>query len=119
MRDLTTPRPWGVCELPWDDRGTAIYSPPGDPHGARLVASTDTEWLADSDDDAGVDQANADLIVRAVNAHDELVELLVSAQIVVCSATCPNVWLTGNPQPHTDLCIRATTALKKAEEVKS
>lgn len=81
MEIRPTARPWGVCELPWDDTRMNIYAPPGDPHGARLVASTDTNWLADDEDHDGVDQANADLIVRAVNAHDAAVALAEAASV--------------------------------------
>lgn len=69
--------PWGVCERPWDDSGKNIYSPPGDPHGARLVACTDTGWIDDTDEDeADRDCANAAYIVAAANAIPGLLDTI-------------------------------------------
>jgi hypothetical protein len=64
-----TPRPW-YC------KGNAVYwFPEGRTvlEGYRHVASTHSYDATTDPIDEGTDEANASLIVRAVNSHDELI----------------------------------------------
>jgi hypothetical protein len=68
----STPRPWVAAEqLQTDYEGHWIYGDTG-----KMVAATTTE---DSVEISEEERANAELIVRAVNAHDELVAALQTA----------------------------------------
>ena len=63
--DKATPRPWKAAEAEQMDKGLRIFSL-GDAEIAPATAYGDTKKQRDK---------NAELIVRAVNTHDELVEV--------------------------------------------
>lgn len=67
--DKTTPRPWKVG-IGYHAGDTLIYTEaPGTPKGRIAIADCE---------DAGADgEANAELIVRAVNAYDQLMAIFV------------------------------------------
>lgn len=80
---------------PWEARGRDIW------HGQRSVGE-----VGNAD--------YAELIVRAVNAHEELVAALKSAQPHLCSNLCPSVKRTGEDWTHSHECVAVTAALSKA-----
>lgn len=47
-------------------------------------------------------------------AAPELLDLLTQAQESVCSLGCPSVWVSGERQPHSDLCVAISAAITKA-----
>lgn len=77
---MTAPAP---TPLPWHTGGIAGRSPIVYAANGRPVANTTVYWSGSEQPDM---HANADLIVRAVNAHDELV-----AALRAC-ASCLAAW---------------------------
>jgi len=72
MNKKATPRPWTWTPVRWNEIGEPTYGP--QIHGPE-------HWHYDGNDSPVIardvsTEANAELIVRAVNAHDELIEVL-------------------------------------------
>lgn len=66
MTDGATPRPWVLLECNVENCWCACIGVPSDPEGIK-------EWVIGT---GSVSKANAELIVRAVNSHDQLVAAL-------------------------------------------
>ena len=61
-------------------------------------------------------QDEFDAAARLIAAAPELYEALAAVAEDVCSLTCPSVWKTSEgPQPHSDKCKAARSALAKAK----
>jgi hypothetical protein len=76
MSDGTTPRPWFHVGRPWVDGPGLIYSGSEDPHVGNMVADTESSLNPDAD---------AALIVEAVNAYDRLRRIETAARALVSS----------------------------------
>lgn len=96
--DLATPRPWAHYRNEADSRIT-IYTEAG--LSGRDVAVTSTQSIP------GAEKANAALIVRAVNAHAELIE---SLRTIIKDNSC--VRRLGCPE-----CTAREAILAAGEEV--
>jgi hypothetical protein len=95
--ETPTPRPWKVY-----DRGIG--------------------WEIHTQDDLEINvefretfkKGDAELIVRAVNAQDDLVAAMEHVQADVCSFLCPSAKKTGEEWMHSEKCRAITAALAKA-----
>lgn len=106
-----TPRPWlRAGKYVWKSgKKNANVCACGEPHKGDFVDYTE---LSISSPDFEEAQANAALIVRAVNAHDDLVETLRDIEGMI--AGCPDV--PQNPDSLVQMVLaHARAALAKAE----
>ena len=62
--------PWYVVEPPWNEGAPWINAESPDPHGGHFVC--DLTWPHDMPEDVDRSEANAELIVQAVNEYDTL-----------------------------------------------
>lgn len=72
MTDASTPRPWHV----YDDRQFTVYPGIGAAKDSVVIFGLKNEQCGVRGDTLEARKANAALIVRAVNAHDDLVAAL-------------------------------------------
>jgi hypothetical protein len=74
MSNEATARPWEQhADLIWSPDGKAVIAALCEPHGSQFVSYRKLEMTSPDFREA---YANAELIVRAVNAHDDLVAAL-------------------------------------------
>ncbi len=112
----TTPGPWSIA--PCSDRQE--YRDVVSEYEIRPDGTQQANWIAQCDiqegDQAAQNEANAELIVRAVNAHDDLVAALKAVAEDVCGLLCPSTWRTedGRPPCHPK-CQAIRAALEKAK----
>ena len=98
--DNTTPRPWRFDTI---KRAVTMGSTRD-----RMVRTVDGEIVASLDGDIATAQANAALIVRAVNSHDALRDAL--AEMLADAETM------REPYRNEAICERARAALALAED---
>lgn len=96
------PRPWVVDDNRAGFEGLITVF---DANGRDIV------WTADMESAGWADIQNAHLFAAA----PELLDLLTQAQESVCSLGCPSVWVSGERQPHSDLCVAISAAIAKAK----
>lgn len=92
LRELlakATPRPWYTLDPPWLTSGeTSILAESPDPHVARFICDFDM-WALDDEDDRKSENPDADaaLIVAAVNALPDLLDEITRLRAQVASLT--------------------------------
>lgn len=100
--EYTYPGPWAVDDnRPGFEGLITVF----DANGRNVVCTGDME------DASLVDIQHAHLFAAA----PELLELLQGAHKSVCSLGCPSVWVSGERQPHSDLCLAISAAIAKAK----
>jgi hypothetical protein len=114
-KDRTTPRPWYVGMRPeYDGEYITADRIVGGPTGHDEYDRENGVWALEGDEPCVVaqpdDQANAELIVRAVNNHDELVAALRSL-CDWCEATD-----TDGSVYVSEAITKARAAIAKAED---
>jgi hypothetical protein len=111
MSDNTTPRPWVAARR----SNSVALQYQGDPVYTITIAQV---YRHDPNGNERLpDDANADLIVRAVNAHEDLIAALQQAHEDVCSFRCPSVKREGEEWTHSERCVAISAALAKARNV--
>ena len=102
MKNEATPRPWHISkdEEVIANQKTAIISNSGRPIALTTYIMAPSDWKLE-------DQANAELIVRAVNAHDAMLEALRAVEWIIANCIVSH----GTADHHCPLC-----GVKRPEE---
>lgn len=110
MTDANTPRPWRIAEdennlfcVPWRD--AVGIEAPNDPSAGSVPSLV--AWLTRPDG-----EANAALIVRAVNAYDDL--LIAAKEAVIMLVEIAKL-TSANPMAEGSCVPKLIAAIKKAE----
>lgn len=114
--DKTTPRPWVVQPSTWKSTTSDYQLTTCGIEQDSAVFGDDAFAIVYASRLGQINPADATLIVRAVNAHEDLVAALQLAAPHVCSLLCPSVKKTGTEWTHSTTCAAITAALAKADK---
>jgi hypothetical protein len=59
---------------------------------------------------------DADFICLAHNHFNELLETLIAVKPHICGLLCPSTWKTGEPQPHSVICLKINKLIENIEK---